>query len=549
MNPIVTVEVTQEQAPEPNQLQKRGAIISQGGTILASQQYALITTPSDLTALQPPALNLTSVAWSSSYGGLATATAAAAHGIPVNEQFITTIADVQPAGYNGTVLATATGSSTFTYALPLNPGSQTVAGTYTQRNVGEVQAAVNTFFAQGSQQSCYVLELGAGSVSAGVTALSSFITTSDDQFFYSYLVPHNWDGVSSYLAFIAGYENTTSKTYFYTTTTLPTYKLYDKTMKSIVALVEAPVYRRWAQDTIASATWSGGLVTATMSSPHGVYPGDLIQIVGGPPTYNGYFRALPGTTGSTLVYGVAADPGVYTSGGTLVASNFVSAGPPATEFTHAADWRRSLNYNPSTSNRVPPFEFGPMYGVTPFPTRGNKSMIAALDAANISYIGTGAEGGSSGTININGEMLDGRPVNYWYSVDWVQINVDLVISATVINGSATTVNPLYYNQDGIDRLQRAAASVGAQAIEYGLAIGQVVQLEYTQTQLLESLDDQEFAGNLIVNAVPFTNYLSLNPTHYRLGQYNGLTMIYTPTRGFRSIVFNVLVTDFGAATA
>ncbi|EMD3913601.1 hypothetical protein VQ345_004778 [Salmonella enterica] len=46
--------------------------------------------------------------------------------------------------------------------------------------------------------------------------------------------------------------------------------------------------------------------------------------------------------------------------------------------------------------------------------------------------------------------------NYWYSVAWCAINLELDLANEVINGSNTTVNPLYYDQQGIGRLQRRA---------------------------------------------------------------------------------------------
>ena len=226
-NPIVSVNVFQIQAPEPNKLQKRGALISQGGTNLSTGQYSLLTQLDDLTDLLAAPLALTSVSWASTYGGLVTATATANHGITVNQQFVVTIAGVTPTGYNGTYLATATGAATFTFYLATNPGAQSVAGTYAKT---EVVSMATTFFAQGAQQGVYVLELGAGTPAAGVAALTQFMTINT-QFFYSYLVPRAWDGVADYLTMLASYEATTSKTYFFTTTNMQNNTLYTEQMK------------------------------------------------------------------------------------------------------------------------------------------------------------------------------------------------------------------------------------------------------------------------------------------------------------------------------
>ncbi|MXE01577.1 hypothetical protein FQZ98_27505, partial [Escherichia coli] len=86
----------------------------------------------------------------------------------------------------------------------------------------------------------------------------------------------------------------------------------------------------------------------------------------------------------------------------------------------------------------------------------------------INYVDTGAEGGISNTILVKGVTSDGNDMTYWYSVDWVQINVDMQLANTVINGSNNPINPLYYNQDGIDRLQQVAQAVFNTGVSYGL---------------------------------------------------------------------------------
>src|SRR5215475_10852960 len=101
-NPIVNVSVTQTQAPIPSNLQKTGALLSQGGTVLAAGQYSLLTQFADLSPLLAASLALTSLAWSNAFGGQVTATTTAPHNVPVGEQFPTTIAGAVPAGYNGT---------------------------------------------------------------------------------------------------------------------------------------------------------------------------------------------------------------------------------------------------------------------------------------------------------------------------------------------------------------------------------------------------------------------------------------------------------------
>lgn len=539
MTSIVTVNVTQTVAPTPSLLQQTGALISQGGTNLAAGTYSFLTQLADLTPLLSSPLAISSLTWSNnvvtaelpattialasynattgvvtitltealsgmSVGSMvvisgATGTGAYAdldgtwpvgsgssgttlyvtlppsltmtitggnvalsHGVTTAETFITTIAGATPAGYNGTYVATAASATSFTYALASNPGTETVPGTYTPRNVGELTAMATTFFAQGALQGVYVLELGAGEAAAGVTELSAFITANPN-FFYSYLVPRNWDGVAGFLALIESFESPTAKTYFFVTTTTGTYSAYTNLMKCVYAFVEAPSI-------------------------------------------------------------------------------------PVTEFSAAAAFQVRLRQQPSATNKVTPYAFSYLYGVTPYPTKGNSALFSALKVANINYVGTSAEGGITNTILLWGVSLDGRDGLYWYSVDWAQINSDENLANTIINGSNNPINPLYYDQNGINRLQDTVVATMNSAVTFGLATGSVVRTSLTGPALDAALDAGTYSDQIIVNAVPFIPYLQANPGDYKIGQYSGLSVVYIPSRGFISILFNLNVTDF-AATA
>jgi hypothetical protein len=85
-NPIVVVNVSISSPPTPSTLQKTGAFITQGGTILGSQNTAQLSQFSDLAPFLAAAITLTSLAWSGAYSGQVTATASAAHGVAVGSR-------------------------------------------------------------------------------------------------------------------------------------------------------------------------------------------------------------------------------------------------------------------------------------------------------------------------------------------------------------------------------------------------------------------------------------------------------------------------------
>lgn len=189
---------------------------------------------------------------------------------------------------------------------------------------------------------------------------------------------------------------------------------------------------------------------------------------------------------------------------------------PTTNAAAAAMWNL-VSAAPSEVNKVPPMAFRFLQAVNANQAKDN--ILKTMVAQNINYVDTGAEGGISNTILVKGVTSDGKDMTYWYSVDWVQINVDMALANEVINGSNNPINPLYYNQDGIDRLQQRAQGVFNTGVAYGLVNGQTP-----------------------VNAIAFKPYTKDNPNDYEIGRYAGLSATYVPMRGFTAIVFNINVT-------
>jgi hypothetical protein len=214
---------------------------------------------------------------------------------------------------------------------------------------------------------------------------------------------------------------------------------------------------------------------------------------------------------------------------------------PDTEFSMAAMFWTTLNANPSSTNQVPPLCFSYLVGVTA--GSWTNAQLTAFKTNNVNYVATGAEGGISNTLLLWGNMPDSNPWNYWYSADWSQINLDLDLSNTIINGSNTTINPLYYNQQGINRLQASAVDTMQDAIAYGLALGQLIQTTLDPQTFANNVSAGMYLGNVVVNAVPFTTWVGSNPSTYAEGIYGGLTCLYTPARGFEQILFNLNVSD------
>ena len=237
---IVTVNTTVTRAPTVSQLQQSGAIVSTGGTTLATGTYQYCGLLSQVTSILVAPAALTGITWASN---TATATTSAAINLSTGQTFTTTIAGAIPAGYNGTYVATVTGANTFTFALAANPGTETTPGTYMPANSGFIQNAATTFFAQGNSVGCYVLELGAQTTAAAaITALQTWITgNSSPQIFYAYLLPAGWDfsSAAALNTMTANYESPSGQTYFFVTTTTSNVSTYAAN-KAVFAVVPSP---------------------------------------------------------------------------------------------------------------------------------------------------------------------------------------------------------------------------------------------------------------------------------------------------------------------
>lgn len=406
---------------------------------------------------------------------------------------------------------------------------------------------------------------------------------------------------------------------------------------------------------ITSLAWSGSVVTATTTAPHGITTSQtlLVTIAGATPTaYNGTFLATA-TGASTFTYPLVSDPGMETVPGTYIPqsvaeitamvttffaqgrglsvyifeegpgsaaagvtalSTFITATPdvvyswlvprewaaestfftfiaafesdtaktyfwctatlgnyssftalekcafvmveaPAVaaaalagngaEFSCAAPFWVALHYKPSTTNKVTPFAYSFLFGVTPYPLPGNQTLFVSLKAAFVNWVGTGSEGGISTAVLFYGTMRDGKSFNYWYSVDWIQINGDEDLSNAVINGSNDPINPLYYNQQGVDRLLQILFNTVVSGVSFGLILFPPTQTELDGATLDENIDNGVYSGVTIVNAVPFITYTKQNPSDFSQGEYDGLSVdLYTPNQGFIHLIFNVTVTQF-----
>lgn len=206
-----------------------------------------------------------------------------------------------------------------------------------------------------------------------------------------------------------------------------------------------------------------------------------------------------------------------------VVTEVKSLSAPASEIPLMAIFYRVLSQNPGPVTKLQPTAFAYQFDVTPYGPTG--AQATTLKANFINYVDTGAEGGISNTILKWGRTMDGHDISYWYAVDWLQINLKLILANAIING-ANQFDPLVYNQAGINTLQAVAQGVVNNGISFGV-----------------------INNATTVAAISFAVYTAANPGDYATGTYNGLSCTAVPQTGFDQIVFALTISDFGVATA
>jgi len=191
---------------------------------------------------------------------------------------------------------------------------------------------------------------------------------------------------------------------------------------------------------------------------------------------------------------------------------------PSTEFTAAMAFYQWLVNDPGPANQLAPMAFRYAYGVTPWANINNPNIQTILTAYGNTIL-TGAEGGISTACLFRGTTMDGEQASWWYGIDWIQIQVHQALAAAIINGSNSNP-PLLYNQDGINTLKKVAQNIADSAVKFGCAL------------------------SAVVTATPFATYTKENPNDYNAGIYNGFSCTAVGQNGFLQITFQLAATQF-----
>jgi hypothetical protein len=530
-NAIVTVHVSIIEAPTPINYQRTGALVSFGATTLPAGSTELLTQLADLAVppienptgppIMPVGQPISSITWAA---GTATVHL-------VNPIRLGNVGDIIPfifsgftpigPGLNGLKNCTVTSTTTMTFAAATDPTPVVTLGTAIMQSCIELSQMATTFFGQGNEVGIWVLELGYdNNPDNNIQALENWLQ-QNPLTIYGFLMPRRF-GCDP---FILGTATTPLKM----TNMLKQYEAPSNTMEYF-----------WL--TVCSGDTNGSVPIYTTATYHNLFfPGQLGS--GGTKGIGSSFKDViqmveaPALQDPTLIHVPASgiDPERYDI------PNYLD---PEGEFTMAAMFYNALAFRPSNTNRIAPMAFKFMYGVTEYPQKNNGPILRDFKSSNTNYISTGAEGGISFTMVYEGVTLDGHDYfNWWYTIDWIQIEVNLNLSNAIINGSNNPLAPLYYNQDGINYLETVLFHTMQSAQTFGMVLGKIEMTGYDGPDLTAAINGGQFAGKCNVNAVPFLNYTLANPGDYKIGEYDGLSTLFIPARGFIHILVNVVATD------
>ena len=464
---IVSENLTVQYPPEPSQLQQSGALISLGGTTLSADSYQYLSDSDDLSSIIS------------------------------------------------------------------NSG-----------NYQELQNMNTTFFAQGRRKGVYVLELGAQNTPQdGISALATWIQ-NNPKVFYGFCVPADWDTLPApaepTVTVITDTSGTLPEGTYYIqiaylnadgtigqlspvvtsdVTAADTDSLVVTSPATLTGATDYLVYMGTSSSTLYLQNGSAGTAIGTNYTQ----AAPIATTTGTSTTLADLGNQLSGNTSKTFfcvntsvtncaAYGVMGADSVWVGYKAIIA---VAPSPSAQsgEFTAAAWLYNLVVNNPGPANKLAPFQYRYLFGVTPWPATGYSAQIQTLADYGANWVGTGAEGGIAQNCIFKGTTSSLVQISEWYGLDWAGINTDQALANAVINGSNTNP-PLEYDQHGINYL----AEVAQQKIDDAITFG-----------CLQS-------GT--VSATPFATYYAQNPGNYPAGIYNGLSCSAVGQAGFLNLIFN-----------
>ena len=425
---IVNLAVTLTASPIPSQYQQSAALVSAGGSTLATGSYQFCATEADVAAIL------------SSSG---------------NYEELTNMA--------GTFFAQ--GSTTGCYVLEL--GTQTDIQDGIAALQTYIEANPNVFYTYTVPADWDTMPAPAAST---VTATADSTSTLPEGTYYTQVAYLNAAGAIGQLSPVV-------------TTDITTSDADSLDVTSPAALTGATAYLVYVGTTAGELYLQNGSTGTDLGTDYslsaaptttGDAPSTTLADLGNDysvPDAMRYILISSSVTNITA-YGTMAANSIW-SGYKGVIAVVPSPSAQAGEFTAAA-WAYNIAVNnPGADSKLAPMQYRYLYGVTPWPATGYSAEIQTIRNYGANYVGTGAEGGISNNCIFGGTTSAISQISAWYGLDWEMINIQQAVTAAVINGSNSNP-PLDYNQHGINTLDAIAQQIADNGVTFGCAQSAVV---------------------------------------------------------------------------
>lgn len=184
----------------------------------------------------------------------------------------------------------------------------------------------------------------------------------------------------------------------------------------------------------------------------------------------------------------------------------------------------SYKFDISDTNPASPFNYKTLEGVK-FNTL-TQAMQQSLIQASLNFMSTLA----NNNVLLNGRYADTYPIDYRYQWDLVSFEVENSLQTLILNGVNNPIYIVKYNQDGIDTIRSNIKATLNRMINQGCVTDFSATLN-SATGEMENLGD--------ITAIEFNTYVLANPQDYENEIYGGISFYLRIGRYIRQVVLSI----------
>ena len=137
---------------------------------------------------------------------------------------------------------------------------------------------------------------------------------------------------------------------------------------------------------------------------------------------------------------------------------------------------------------------------------------------------------ANNSVLLNGRYTDSFPIEYRYQWDLVSFEVENALQTLILNGVNNPIYIVKYNQDGIDTIRSNIKATLNRMINWGCVTD-------FSARINSATGDMENIGD--ITAIDFNSYVSANPTDYENEIYAGISFYLRIGRYIRQVILSI----------